>query len=634
MIKKIRPFLRHYPEFSAACLFAAVGAVLDISGFHTAAHGILGIGALALCVPVIKGMIETVQDGSYGLDILALTAIIVSVLLHQYWAGIVIVLMLTGGESLEDYASSRAQNELSALEERAPKVAHKLKSQDDAHPKEVTVKQIVVGDLLLIKPGELVPVDGEIVDGHSSVDESSITGESIPQEHAKSETVLSGAIIIDGRIVIRALRTSGESQYEQIVRLVKDAASSKSPFVRLADRYSIPFTVISFAIAIIAWIVSGHVIRFLDVLVVATPCPLLLGAPIALISGMSRAAKFGIVMKNGAALERLASVKSFAFDKTGTLTVGKPKVYKVVPIGKRKQDEVLRLAASVERESRHILAQVIVEVAKEKKLSLEKVSDIHESAGEGLRGKLKKDTIRVGKLSYMQNNGIEVPATFTKEKVEHTATYVAINNNIIGAVLFEDVIRDESLITLGRLRKRGIDTFMMLTGDNEATAQKIAKQLNITIVKANCLPQDKLTAIQDVDKTMRPIAMVGDGVNDAPVLAASDVGIALGARGSTAASESADVVIMLDDLTKVAESVEIARRTIFIGRQSILIGIGISIVLMFIFATGIFRPVVGAAVQEVVDVVVMINALRAHGSVRETLFSKAKTILAARSETI
>jgi P-type E1-E2 ATPase len=292
------------------------------------------------------------------------------------------------------------------------------------------------------------------------------------------------------------------------------------------------------------------------------------------------------------------------------------------------------LAASVERESRHILAQVIVEVAKEKKLSLEKVSDIHESAGEGLRGKLKKDTIRVGKLSYMQNNGIEVPATFTKEKVEHTATYVAINNNIIGAVLFEDVIRDESLITLGRLRKRGIDTFMMLTGDNEATAQKIAKQLNITIVKANCLPQDKLTAIQDVDKTMRPIAMVGDGVNDAPVLAASDVGIALGARGSTAASESADVVIMLDDLTKVAESVEIARRTIFIGRQSILIGIGISIVLMFIFATGIFRPVVGAAVQEVVDVVVMINALRAHGSVRETLFSKAKTILAARSETI
>lgn len=623
-MQKLITFVRDYTEFSLVLVAAIVSGITELSGQTAAAHWLLGVSAVLACVPIAKGMFGTLREGSYGLDILALTAIIVSVLLHEYWAAIVIVIMLTGGESLEDYAASRAKRELSALLERAPKTAHLLQDLHDNHPHDVAVDTIQPHNILLIKPGEVVPVDAEILDGHSSIDESSITGESLPVDHAPGQNILSGSVNLDGRLIVKALHTAGDSQYQQIVRLVKDASGSKSPFVRLADRYSVPFTAVSFVIAFAAWAVSGDVIRFLDVLVVATPCPLLLGAPIALISGMSRAAKFGIVMKNGAALERLARAKSIAFDKTGTLTIGEPKLVQIKTFGGITEDQALGLAASLEHNSAHILARVIVDAATQHKLQLTRLTAIQEITGEGMRGGWNKQELLVGKLSFLQRQNVHIPNDFESTSIVQTATYLAIDGTLEAMFLFEDVVRPESKQTLQRLHQLGLRHTMMLTGDNQQTAQKIADELGIDLVKANCLPQDKLAAIKNVDTANRPIAMVGDGVNDAPVLAVSDVGIALGARGSTAASESADVVIMLDDLTKVADCVHIAKRTIFIGKQSIFVGIGMSVILMFIFATGSFKPVVGAAVQEIVDVVVIINALRAHGSLRSTLFSKTR----------
>lgn len=623
-MQKIRNFIRQYTEFSLIIVVALVGAALDVAGYDKLAHVVLAFGALAACVPVIKDMFETLREGSYGLDVLALTAIIVAVAMGEYWTAIVIVIMLTGGESLEDFAESRAQKELTSLMERAPKVAHKVRDAKNLTTEDVAVNSVKVGDLLLVKPGELVPVDIEVTDGSSDIDESSITGESLPVARAKGEVVLSGSVTIDGRLVGRAVHDSGNSQYQQIVKLVKDAAGSKSRFVRLADRYSIPFTIVSYAIAFTAWAVSGEASRFLEVIVVATPCPLLLGAPIAMISGMSRAAKVGIVMKNGSALERLASAKAIAFDKTGTLTAGEPKLSKIKLFGKLQEQRVLAYAAGIEHNSVHVLARAIVAAAHERGIRMYAMDGIREEAGKGLAATYNQKKVLAGKLAYLQAQGIAMPKDTASYIVDQTAVYLAIDGKLEAILLFEDAVRAESRATLARLQQLGIRHFMMLTGDNEKTAKKIAKQLGIGHIHANVLPKGKLQAIKDVP--VRPCAMVGDGVNDAPVLAASDVGIAMGARGSTAASESADIVIMTDSLDKVSESVEIAKRTIFIGRQSILIGIGISVALMLIFATGRFKPVTGAALQEVVDVVVMLNALRAHGSLRQTLFNTVRRV--------
>ncbi|MGH7241148.1 MAG: heavy metal translocating P-type ATPase [Candidatus Saccharimonadales bacterium] len=603
-MKRLWRGARRYWQLTLALLVAAIGLIFQVIGWHHTANLLLGSMSLLLCIPLIVGMWDNLRNGSYGLDVLALTAIIASVLLHQQWAAIVIAIMLTGGEMLEDYAERRAHHELNALLERAPTQAHVLRGRKLI---DVDANDIHVGDKLVVKPGEIVPVDAVLIEGSSTFDESSLTGESLPVEKKADGTVLSGSINLDAAITAKAIHTAVDSQYQQIVALVENAAASQAPFVRLADRYSIPFTIVAYVIAGIAWYVGHSAIRFLEVIVVATPCPLLLAAPVALMSGMSRASKQGIIVRTGSALEKLAEAKTFAFDKTGTLTHGQPEVSDVIALKPYSKNEILGMAASLEQGSAHILAQAIVRAANEKHFSYTKAKHTQEANGQGVKGMLHGKQILVGQQSFLEQHDIALPA---KYKAKSTVAYVALGNELVGVIQFKDEPRAESKSMLNALRSYGIKKFLMVTGDNEQTARSVAKQLGIDDIRANATPAAKLHAIEGLKD--RPVVFVGDGVNDAPVLTASDIGIALGARGSTVASESADVVIMLDNIAQVAQAVAIARRTFSIARQSIIIGILLSLILMGIFFTGKFPPLLGAVLQEVVDVFVIFNALRAH----------------------
>lgn len=606
-MRNVLHFLWHYKQFSFAALAAIVGGVLHLTGQKDAGNIVLGGASLLALLPLIAGMWDDVRHGQYGLDILALTAVISAVLLKEYWAAIIVVIMLTGGESLEAYAERRARSELDALLTRAPQIAHVFKGSKLV---DVAANQVRPGDKLRIKPGEVVPVDAVILEGGASFDESSLTGESLPQDKKADDQILSGSINIDGAVTVKALASAENSQYEQIIKLVKNAQDSQAPFVRLADRYSIPFTLTAFILAGTVWIISGDAMRFLQVIIVATPCPLLLAAPIAFISGMSRASKYGVIIKNGSSLERLADLQTVAFDKTGTLTVGHPKVAKVTTFGGNTQAHILSLAASLEQNSNHVLARAIISEADKKKVPYKKVKHVNERPGHGLSAKIGNEQVLLGNAEFMSENDVAFPPAFKSNSITTTATYLAVNGALAGIITFEDEIRPETKATLEQLKKLGIKNMLMVTGDNKAAARTVAKQLGIKNFQAEALPGQKLQTIEGIED--RPIAFVGDGVNDAPVLTAADVGIALGARGSTAASESADVVVMQDDLSYVARAVAVSKRTLTIAKQSILIGIGISLVLMAAFATGKFSPVFGAVLQEVVDIVVIFNALRAH----------------------
>ncbi len=607
-MSKITTFFKHYPDFALTITvgFIVIGALLaNQSGI---ANGLIVVYSSIVAIKMFIGMVKELFGGIYGVDILAVAAIAATIAVGEYWATLVIVLMMTGGEALEDFAGRRAKAELTALLERAPTTTHRKNASGELE--DISIDTVRENDELIIKPGEIIPVDAVILEGVSLVDESSLTGESLPVEKKPGEELLSGSVNGEAVLTIRALRTAENSQYAQIVELVKAAGSTQAPFVRLADRYAVPFTALAFAIAGAAWYISGDAVRFAEVLVVATPCPLLLGAPIAMISGMSRAAKHGIIIKSGAVLEKLARVKAAAFDKTGTLTKGLLSVSSIHPEKHSSETEVLALAASAELISAHIMAETLVAEAKNRSISLLDTTDSREVTAQGVITTIDNQPIIVGKLSFLRDEGVAIPHQ-TKQHT-NTAVYVARGGQFIGSIALSDTIRENSKSTLEKLFSLGIKHSLMLTGDNRKTAEKIAAEIGITDIRAECLPKDKVNAITSFPH--RPVMMTGDGVNDAPVLAASDVGIAMGARGATAASESADVVILLDDISRVARAVDIAQQTIRIAKQSIFIGIFISVLLMLIAATGAIPAVVGAGLQEVVDVIVIINALRAHGS--------------------
>jgi heavy metal translocating P-type ATPase len=606
-MKQLLRFGRTYKLFSLTVLTVLVGLILELAGQPTIAHWLLGVVSIMAVCPLLWDMWQDFRAGKYGIDLLAATAIITSVILGQYWAAIVVVFMLTGGESLEDFAEHRAKSELDDLLKRAPQTAHVIRK---GKALDVTVAQLHVGDKILIKPGEVVPVDAVIIDGTASFDEASLTGESLPQFKQLNDKLLSGSINLDGAVTVKATATAADSQYQQIIKLVSGAAASQAPFVRLADRYSVPFTFAAYAIAVVVWAYSGHPIRFLEVIIVATPCPLLLAAPIALVSGMARASKYGIIVKTGSALERLAAAKSIAFDKTGTLTRGQLTVDAVTSFTDMTQEKLLGLAASLEHNSNHVVAHAIVTAAQQQKIKLTKTKHITETPGLGLKATVQGQAILVGRLSFIEQHDVTWPAKTKRKTINKTAVYIAIAGELAGVITLRDELRPESKATLDDLRNLGIRELIMVTGDNQAAAQATAQQLAITHIHAEALPAEKLHLLEEI--TERPLVFVGDGINDAPILATADVGIALGARGSTAASESADMVIMLDDLSRVTAALQIARQTFRIARQSILVGIGLSLILMLVFATGKFPPLAGAIIQEVVDVVVIFNALRAH----------------------
>ena len=605
--------IRRYPVVAFTIVVTFVGGVLDVAGTAPAAQWIVSAFAVLIAARQAWDMIRDLLKGLWGIDVLAIMAIVATVAVGEYWASLVIVLMLSGGEALEDYAAGRAKRELSALLDRAPQLAHRL--DDDGHDAtDVPVAEVVPGDRLLVRPSEIVPVDGSLVSDFGSFDESSLTGESLPVERMRGEDLLSGAVNGQVAITMEATTRSADSQYQRIVALVADAARSRSPLVRLADRYAVPFTALSLAIAGLAWIVSGDPVRFAEVLVVATPCPLLIAAPVAFMGGMSRASRHGIIVKGGGTLEKLARARTVAFDKTGTLSHGEPTVVEVRPAGAVTEDELFSLVASAEVYSSHVLATSIVNSARARGLPVLAASTAREEATNGViativgPGGTGREVV-VGKLHLVAEHAPDAVATTISSG--ELAVYVAVDGKYAGAILLRDRLRENAAATIADLAALGISRTLMLTGDALETAQHVAHQVGIAEVSAELLPADKVRIVSSIAE--RPVVMVGDGVNDAPVLAVADVGIAMGAKGATAASESADVVIMLDDLSRVTETVLIGQHTMRVALQSIWLGIALSVGLMLVAAFGLLPAIVGAALQEVVDLATILNALRALG---------------------
>lgn len=567
----------------------------------------LGVGSL----PLVWDMLKKMARKQFGVDIIAIIAIVTSITLGQYLAGSVILLMLSGGEALESYALGRARRELTSLLGRAPTVAH-VKNGQNINDK--PIEQVLVGDIVVVKPGEIIPVDGIVTSGVSLVDESAITGESLPAEVTVSSRVLSGGVCTSGILEIKTIKESKDSKYQQLVRLVKMAEENKAPIVRLADRYTVIFTVTTFAMALLAWLLSGQAIRVLAVLVVATPCPLILATPIAIISGISKAAKRGIIVKDGGALENLGEAKAFVFDKTGTITLGLPEVFKTDAL-EGTEDGILKIAGSLDQLSAHILARSLLEHIRAKQIAVAYPADYKEFFGDGVSGVLGKKYF-FGKLSFLEKNSVQIPE---KIKLEHEqlqkqgviAVYLGDEQKLLGVVFFRDIIRPESKKVFSQLRNSGIKKIVMLTGDRKEVAMEISKQLGLKDVLAEYLPEQKMQEIKNLQhQGYTPLIMVGDGINDAAALATADVGIAMGAHGSSASSETADIVITVDNLARVAEGFSIARRMMRIALEGIWVGMGLSLFLMVLAALGHIQPVPGALMQEVIDVLVILNALR------------------------
>lgn len=558
----------------------------------------------------LVGMVRDVLRGHIGLDILALVAMVATLAVGEYIASLIIVLMLSGGEALEDFAGRRAKRDLSALLDRSPHTAHVLMRPEDEEGDEVhdvPVGEVVVGDVLLIRPSEIVPVDGSLLTGTGSFDESSLTGESMPVTRQAGEEVLSGAINGSRAVRIRALRTSEDSQYQQIVALVRQAEDSHAPVVRLADRFAVPFTAVSLVLAGAAWAVSSDPTRFAEVLVLATPCPLLIAAPVAFLGGLSRGAKAGVIMKGGAVIEQIARVRSAAFDKTGTLTLGHPELIDVRPAEGFDADEVLLLAASAEEYSSHVLADGIRRAARDRGLVLRAAAEAHEDATNGVVATIGMRKVTVGKPAYVA--AIAPDTTRATLAIGEAAAYVAVDGRFAGVLVLADDARPEAGAVVSWCRAHGIDRIVMLTGDVRSTAESVGQRVGIDDIHAELLPPEKVRLAQELQP--RPMMMVGDGVNDAPVLAASDIGVAMGAKGATAAGDAADVVILVDSLSKVVEAVSIGRHTLRVALAAIWIGIGLSLALMIVAMTGIIPAVVGAVTQELVDLATILYALRA-----------------------
>lgn len=593
-----------YPVVLATLAAGLVGAVLEAAGQPAVARWALSVFALAVAAQQARGMVAELRSGAHGVDLLAITAIVSTVVVGEHWAALVVCLMLSGGEALEDYAGRRARRDLTSLLERAPRLARRL--GDDGAVVEVDVDEVEVGDLLLVRPFETVPVDGVLESEAASLDESSLTGESVPVPVLRGEEVLSGAVNGSEAVQVRATARAADSQYQRIVELAARAQESRAPFVRLADRVAVPFTVLALAVAALAWAVSGEGVRFAEVLVVATPCPLLIAAPVAFLGGMSRAARGGVIVKDSAAIEQLARVRTVAFDKTGTLTYGAPSVTGVHVVDGLTAERLLALASAVEEHSSHPLARAIVARARADGVERPAAVDVAEVPARGVRATVEGRAVVVGSPRFLvEETGQEVPAPPDGTSVVH----VGVDGRYAGYVALADAPRPEARPTIAALHRAGVRTAVMLTGDGQGVAEHVAAELGIDDVRAHLLPQDKVEAVAGAPD--RPVMMVGDGVNDSPVLAAADVGVAMGARGSSAASESADVVVLVDDLSRVAHAVLVGRRTMRVAWQAISIGLGLSVGLMLVAATGAIPAVVGAWLQELVDLACILWALLA-----------------------
>ena len=597
--------------FAIAVTGLSLGTLFWIYGHGTSA----GRAWASATVPVIIGLaISIVRDlfaGRLGVDAVAFISMSAALLLGEPLAGAVVAVMYAGGNLLEDFAVARAERNLKALVDRAPRLAHR---RSDKGIEDVPIELVAIGDTILVRAGEVIPVDGIILGASATLDEAALTGEPIPVTRSIGELVRSGTINAGATFELRASASAGESTYAGIVRLVTAAQTAKAPFIRLADRYALILLPVTLAVAGAAWLLSGDPIRGLAVLVASTPCPLILAAPVAFIAGVSHAARLGILIKGGGPLEALARTHTVMFDKTGTLTVGGARLVAVETAPEENPDEVLRLAASLEQASQHVVAAAIVAAAVARGLTLEVPDNVQETMGSGLQGNIAGRAVKAGSRQLVCGPGHLDPwavrALRRASWRSALCVFVAVDGRVIGAILLGDELRRETPRAVQSLRTAGVRRIVMVTGDRAELAETIGAALDLDAVLSNREPSDKVEAVA-FEQRLNPTLMVGDGINDAPALAAADVGIAMGARGASASSEAADVVILVDRLDRVSQAVLIARRSRGIALQSIIVGIGLSGIAMIAAAFGYLTPVAGALTQEAIDVAVILNALRA-----------------------
>jgi heavy metal translocating P-type ATPase len=558
----------------------------------------------------VRGM----ASGRFAADLVAMLAIVAAALLQQPLPGLIVVLMQTGGETLERYAEGRASEAVRELEAAAPRLAHRV-GRDGIE--DVAADAVLVGDRLLVRPGEMVPCDGLVTEGRSHVDVSRLTGEPLPVTAVAGVALRSGSLNLESPLTLRATAVARESQYARIVELVRTAQASKSPLQRLADRYAVWFTPITLLTCAAAWLLSGDPDRVLAVLVVATPCPLILATPVAIIGGINQAARQGIIFRHGTALEQLGGVRIAVFDKTGTLTVGRPRVSRVLADSGLDDGELLRLAAGVEQGSGHLLARTVVEEALARGIVPAVGTEVVEAAGQGVSGIADGRRVTVGGWSYVlaRSPGAEpsLRALLAAAPPSRLRAYVAVDGLGTGVIEYADQLRPELAGFLDRLGRLGVRRTVLLSGDDQANVDAVGAAMGIAEAHGDLLPEAKVAYVHRLVKAGEKVLMVGDGTNDAPALSSATVGIALASGGGGITAEAADAVILADDPTRVAEAIAISRRTLRLARQSIWAGLGLSGAAMIAASLGYIPPTAGALLQEAIDVAVILNALRAAG---------------------
>jgi heavy metal translocating P-type ATPase len=586
----------------------AAGGIAWLGDWRGVAQGCWIAGTVLAVVPALVWVLVALRRGRVGVDVIAVLSLVGTLLVGEYLAGALIAVMLAGGRALDAAAERRASRDLRALLERAPRFARRrVGTQVSVIP----LAEVVVNDVLVVGPGEVVPVDGRVADVVAVLDESALTGEPLQVERGVGGPVRSGVVNAGSAFELRATATADESTYAGIVRLAQQAGAENAPIVRLADRYAAWFLPLALVLAGAAWLASGSAVRAVAVLVVATPCPLLLAAPVAIVSGLSRASRAGVVVRGGGALENLGHATTLVMDKTGTLTMGRPVVVDVVAAPGCDATAMLQLAASVDQLSPHVLAEAIVTEALNRGLQLSLPTDVVEQPGRGVTATVDGRRVTVGKLPADTVTSAWARAAVNRARLDSAAiAWVCVESAPAGAVLLRDPLRRQAPRTVRRLREAGLNRLIMLTGDRAGPAREVATVLGLDAVSADQTPADKYAAVRaETDRAVT--VMVGDGVNDAPALAAATVGVAMGARGATASSEAADVVLTTDRLDRLADAMDIARWSRRIAVQSAVVGMSLSLLAMAIAALGWLPPAAGALLQEGIDVAVILNALRA-----------------------
>ena len=584
-----------------------IGLGLHLSGFPAAGSIAWTIGVAPVLAALLVEIVVSLRQGKLGLDIVAALSMSSALAFGETLAAAVVAVMYAGGTFLESYAEGRARHEMLNLLSRVPRSATRHRN---GALEEVPLEEVRPGDRLLIRQGDTVPVDGTIGSAAAFLDTSALTGEALPVRLAHGAEAMSGSTNAGDAFDLVASRLAADSTYAGIVRLVEEAQRSKAPMSRLADRWSLGFLAVTLAIAAGAWWGSGDPIRAVAVLVVATPCPLILAVPVALVAGLSRAAHFGVLVKGAGPLEMMAQVRTVVLDKTGTLTDGRPGIVSVDSYGGMADDDVLRLAAALDQASKHPVAQAIVAAAKARDLVLPVPTDVTEVPGEGVLGHIEEREVLVGSDEFVASHLGRTSGGHPSIEAGSMLVALGADGQLAGHLVMADPIREGVAGMLGRLRRDGVDRILLATGDRVEVAERVTEGLGLDEVKAGLTPDQKVLLVLS-ERKHGPIMMVGDGVNDAPALAAADVGVAMGARGAAASADAADVVLLVDKVERLGSGIEIARRSRRIAMESVVVGIGLSVLGMIAAAFGYLTPVQGAILQEVIDVAVIVNALRA-----------------------